>query len=122
MTRILVVDDEQAICEMLQELLTDEGYAVTTVSNGREALARVGDEHPDLVLTDVMMPIMDGAQLCRALAADPQAAAIPVVLMSAAGERNIRTRCNYAAFVDKPFNLLDLLDTVERVLNGVAGR
>ena len=122
MPRILVVDDEQAISQVLHDLLTDEGYEVLTAGNGREALACLVNGRPDLVLSDVMMPLMGGAELCQALAANPQYGSIPVVLMSAAGEGTTRERCSYAAFVAKPFNLLDILDTVERVLGDVAGR
>lgn len=116
MARILVVDDEQAICQVLQELLADEGYAVMTAGNGKEALARLVDGLPDLVIADVMMPIMGGPDLCNALARDPLMRSIPVVLMSAAGEQGARQQCRYAAFVAKPFNLSALLETVERVL------
>ena len=122
MPRILVVDDEQAISQVLHDLLVDEGYEVLTAGNGREALASMADGRPDLVLSDVMMPVMGGAELCQALAANPHYGAIPVVLMSAAGEGTTRERCSYAAFVAKPFNLLDILDTVERVLGDVAGQ
>ena len=122
MPRILVVDDEQAISQVLHDLLADEGYEVLTAGNGREALASMADGRPDLVLSDVMMPVMGGAELCQALAADPHYGSIPVVLMSAAGEGTTRERCAYEAFVAKPFNLLDILDTVERVLGDVAGR
>ncbi len=122
MPRILVVDDEQAISQVLHDLLADEGYEVLTAGNGREALASMADGRPDLVLSDVMMPVMGGAELCQALAADPRYGSIPVVLMSAAGEGTTRERCAYEAFVAKPFNLLDILDTVERVLGDVAGR
>ena len=97
-------------------------HAVTVAGNGREALVYMADGRPDLVLSDVMMPVMDGAELCQALAADARYGSIPVVPMSAAGERAARKRCSYAAFVAKPFNLLDILDTVERVLGDVAGR
>ena len=122
MPRILVVDDEQAISQVLHDLLTDEGYEVLTAGNGWEALACMTDGRPDLVLSDVMMPVMDGAELCKALAADARYGTIPVVLMSAAGEGTTRERCTYAAFVAKPFNLLDILDTVERLLGDVAGQ
>ena len=122
MRRILVVDDEQAISQVLHDLLADEGYEVLTAGNGREALVNMADGRPDLVLSDVMMPVMDGAELCRALASDARYGSIPVVLMSAAGERAAGERGTYAAFVAKPFNLLDILDTVERLLGDVAGQ
>ena len=120
MARILVVDDEQAVCQLLEELLADEGYTVVTAGNGKEALARLVDGPPDLVITDVMMPLMGGPELCDALARDPSMEAIPVVVMSAAGEPGARQPCRYAAFVAKPFTLLALLETVERVLRDSA--
>ena len=63
MLRILVVDDELAILLMLEELLTDAGYAVLTARDGREALARLGEVRPDLIVCDVMLPRLDGRQL-----------------------------------------------------------
>jgi two-component system, OmpR family, alkaline phosphatase synthesis response regulator PhoP len=118
MKRILVVEDELAIAEVVSELLGDEGYQVVTAANGQEALATLPKVEPDLVLSDVMMPLLDGRGLCRALAANPAYQSIPIVLMSAAGEAIAKNECTYNAYLHKPFELVDLLDTVERLIGG----
>ena len=118
MPTILVVDDEPAIAGMLQDLLEDEGYHVVTAGNGQEGLACLPEARPQLVLSDVMMPGLDGRAFCRALQADPTYRSIPVVLMSAAAAPDARDGCTYAAFVHKPFDLDTLVGTITRVLNG----
>jgi len=78
--RILVVDDEVEIVELLTDYLTAEGYRVTIASNGREALGKAGAEKPDLVILDIMMPDLDGFEVCRRLRAN---SGIPVIMLSA---------------------------------------
>lgn len=68
--RILVVDDEVEIVELLTDYLRAEGYRVTIASNGREALDKAGAEKPDLVILDIMMPDLDGFEVCRRLRAN----------------------------------------------------
>ena len=116
MTTILVVDDEVAITDLLQSLLEDVGYRVVTAVNGREALAVLGRQRPDLVLCDMMMPVLDGAGLCRAMQADAIYRTIPLVLMSAVRQKLLIVDCMYAAVVAKPFDLEVLLATVAYVL------
>jgi CheY-like chemotaxis protein len=117
MKTILVVDDEFGVAEVLEALLTDEGYRVTTAVNGRQGLTRLSEVRPDLVLLDVMMPIVDGPAMLRAMQEDPILRAIPVVMMSSLGEDVVRTQCQgYAAFLRKPFRATAVLDTVARIL------
>ncbi len=80
---VVVVDDERPILELLQEVLEGEGYAVVTAADGMTALELVRTLRPALVLTDIMLPRMDGLTLCAQLQADPQTAHLPVLLMSA---------------------------------------
>ena len=122
MPTILVVDDEPTIVGVVKDLLEEEGYDVVTAGNGREGLACVAEVHPQLVLSDVMMPVLDGHAFCRALQADPALRPIPVVLMSAAAPTDARDGCAYAAFMHKPFDLNILLDTVAVVLARATGR
>ena len=115
MPHILIVEDERAISDLLKDILEDEGYTVMTAEHGRDALARVAENPPHIILTDVMMPIMDGITLCRLLEVEPAYRAIPVVLMTAAQNLDVeRIRC--AAAIRKPFALDVLLDTIARVL------
>jgi CheY-like chemotaxis protein len=114
---LVVVDDEPAIAEMVQDLLEYEGYQVVTAGNGHAGLTCVAQVRPQLVLSDVMMPGLDGVAFCRALHADPSTRAIPVVLMSAAAAPAAEDGCRYAAFVRKPFDLVTLVDVIRAVLS-----
>lgn len=111
MKTVLLVDDEHAIVDALSGILEDEGFRVLTASNGREALARLGDGAPDVALVDVMMPVMDGRELLREMQGDARWRHIPVVLMSAVPqgilERDAPLTC--AAFFQKPFDLWQLI-------------
>jgi len=116
---VLLVDDEHAILDALSGTLEDEGFRVVTASNGREALARLGEAVPDVALVDMMMPIMDGRELLREMQGDARWRGIPVVLMSAVPqsilERDAPLLC--ADFFQKPFDLWKLLDRL-RELSG----
>jgi CheY-like chemotaxis protein len=116
MAVVLVVDDEFGIVKLLEEVLTDEGHRVLTATNGRQALDRAAEEKPSLVVTDFMMPIMDGAALLAAMAADASLADIPVVIMSSIAEVTVAERSpGYAAFVRKPFNIFAVVDLVAKL-------
>lgn len=114
--KILVVDDEAAIRNLLHDLLGDEGYTVSTASNGRVALAMVTQEQPDLILMDVMMPELDGVETLRLLRAGPHSAAVPVILMSAAAYLTPDS-ADGMAFISKPFNLDHVLAVVHHMLS-----
>lgn len=117
MATVLVVDDEFGISTLLKDVFEDEGHRVLVATNGRQALERVAEEKPDLVLTDFMMPVMDGAALIQALAADPATEGIPVLIMSSMPEATVAERCpGYATFVRKPFKIYDVMDIVTDLL------
>lgn len=118
MSKLLIVDDEVAILEALMDILEVEGYAVSTASNGAEGLASVGKSRPDLILLDLMMPVMDGQEMLRRLKDDPSLRTIPVVVMSA-GRVN-KSDLHGSHFLAKPFELDDLLDTVAKELGKTA--
>ncbi len=112
---ILVVDDEPGIRDVVSHLLDDEGFPVTTASNGREALASVRRERPDLLLLDLNMPVMTGWEVLAQLQAAQ--ADIPVVFMTAEyGGRAEAERCRADGYLGKPFDLEDLLLLVARYL------
>jgi two-component system, OmpR family, alkaline phosphatase synthesis response regulator PhoP len=114
---ILLVEDELILIEILSAVLEDAGYRVVTVGDGRAGLAALPTAQPDLVLCDVMMPLMDGREMCRRMQADPAFQHVPVVLMTAAPGTVSLADCKYAALVRKPFDLDRLLD----VINALAG-
>jgi CheY-like chemotaxis protein len=114
---VLVVDDEFGVAKLLEDVLLDEGHRVLTASNGRQALERMAADKPDLIFSDCMMPVMDGAAMLAAMAADPNLYDIPVVLMSSLPEAAVAERCNgYASFMRKPFRIFDVPDLVRSLL------
>jgi CheY-like chemotaxis protein len=122
MATILVVDDEFGISELLEALLTDEGHRVLTAMNGRQALERMEEAKPDLVISDLMMPVMDGAALLRAIRNRLDWQDIPFVLMCALPEATIQDRIQgYISFVRKPFRIDNIVRLVERILGGKPG-
>jgi len=117
MQTVLVVDDEFGIGEVLEAILTDEGYRVVTAINGHHALERLAGNRVDLVLSDLMMPVMDGSALLKALRDDARYRDIPFVLMCSLPEPNIANRIKgYTAFMHKPFRVEQVLDLVAKVL------
>jgi CheY-like chemotaxis protein len=118
--KILVVDDEEYIVDLLSLLLEDDGHVPLRAYNGREALEMAVRERPALVIADVMMPVMDGEALVRALKADPNLAATPVILMSALG--SLRRKAGADDFVTKPFDLELVRKVIQRHLNGSDAR
>ena len=121
MAVVLVVDDEVGIANLLADVLSDEGHRVIVAANGHEGLKRAEEERPDLIITDFMMPVMDGAQLIKALADHPDLKRVPVFLISSAPEAALRDKCSgYALFIRKPFRIYDVVDLVTRHI-GPAG-
>lgn len=121
MPKILVVDDDAVIQQLIEVNLELEGYEVVKASNGEEALARVADEAPDLVLLDVMMPRMNGRDVCRKIKGDPETANIPVIFLSArAQDLDVEAGLELGAdaYVTKPFDPANLLETIADLLGG----
>jgi two-component system, OmpR family, phosphate regulon response regulator PhoB len=112
---ILLVDDERPVREMLALALEDTGFSVLQAFHGRHALQVIAQHRPDLVISDVMMPLIGGIELCRRLKSDPETAAIPVVLMSAAGAQAGRG-AGADAVVAKPFDLEEMDTLGHRLL------
>jgi len=116
MPSILIAEDEFSIATLLHDILADEGYTVVLARNGQEALELLGTTHPALVLTDVMMPILDGFALCRAIQADPAHQALPVIIMSAIVDPPAADGCRAIGFLKKPFDLQHVVDTINNVI------
>ncbi len=117
---ILVVDDYADNVELLEELLTDCGYKVTTAYDGDEALRKVTLSKPDLILLDIMMPKMDGYQVCEALRADKNTKEIPIIFVTAKTEVKDWTHAIFNvgvnSYITKPINPKKLIDKVKSVL------
>ncbi len=116
---ILVVDDQPESRELLHAHLTNAGYEVLTAQDGLEALAAVAAQPPDLILLDVMMPGLDGFEVCRRLKADEETAFIPIVMLTALYDPEHRLRgieLGADDFLGKPFSHLELLTRVRSLL------
>lgn len=111
---ILIVDDELDLLLASAAVLEHFGYRIRTASNGREALACVLKERPDIVVSDFMMPVMDGADFCRALRANPELKNIPFILCSAGRLRNdVGIPCD--TFFRKPVLIEELVNEINRL-------
>jgi CheY-like chemotaxis protein len=116
LNRVLIVDDEVVIRDAIAAVLRGEGYEVTTATNGQEGLARALSARPDVVLVDMMMPVMDGEEMSRRLQEDPEMREVPIVVMSAVHRSLRELTFNHAAFLPKPFDLDTLLETIAEAL------
>ena len=117
--RILIADDVKANRNLLARLLTHEGYAVTAVPDGAAAIQAIATERPDLVLTDVLMPHVDGFELCRHVKGDPDTRLIPVVLVTSLSDREDRIEgINAGAddFLSKPVDTCELTARVRSLM------
>ena len=115
---VLVVDDDADIRETLTLVLEDEGYAVASVANGEEALSwlRSHEERPDVILLDLMMPIMDGMEFLKVQMVDPELSKIPVVVFTADSSVPHRQELSTVAGVlIKPVGIAELMDVLVRI-------
>ena len=117
--RILVVDDEIYIVHILEFSLTMEGYSILTASDGEEALRVIESERPDLIVLDIMMPKLDGYEVCRRLRQDEQFQELPVILLSAKGrpiDREAGLQAGADDYITKPFSPRKLLEKIRELL------
>jgi CheY-like chemotaxis protein len=119
MADILVVDDSPVIRRMLAFMLERGGHAVTFASNGREGLAAIEARHPDLIIADLAMPVMDGMALVRRLKADPAWSNLPIVMLTASAEAKDHSAAlavGVDGFVTKPLRSIEVIEIVNRLL------
>jgi len=117
--KILIVDDEPNIVISLEFLMKREGFLVVVAVDGEEALQKIAELEPDLVLLDVMMPLKSGFEVCQEVRANPAWAAIKIIMLTAKG-RDTEVHKGMAlgadAYVTKPFSTKDLVTKVRSVL------
>ena len=120
--RVLVVEDEDNIALALDFLMTREGYDHARIADGAEALPRIRDMHPDLVLLDVMLPGASGYEICQGVRLDPALAHVKILMMTARGsaiEKRKGLAMGADGFITKPFELKELRAEVRRLLETV---
>jgi twitching motility two-component system response regulator PilH len=119
MSKVLVVEDSPPQREMISSLLKDNGMNVTSASDGIEALEQIQQDRPDIVVLDIVMPRMNGYELCRRLKENPTTKELPVVMCSTKGEEFDRywgMRQGANAYIAKPFQPQELVGTVKKLL------
>ena len=126
-TRILVAEDDPDIAGLLEMYLKKAGFLATVVPTGREVMPHIKRETPDLVVLDLMLPGLDGLQLCRAIRADANTAAIPIIMLTAKAEESDRIvglELGADDYITKPFSPNEVVARVRALLrraHGVAG-
>ena len=117
MNKVLIVDDDQDLLEMVEMALTDQGFNVCTLADGRSFFASIKDFNPDIILLDVFLNDADGRDLCHQLKSDPALKHIPVALYSAGHMSNstiINSKANI--YITKPFNIMQLGEKLRGML------
>jgi len=118
--KILVVDDEPNITMVMQEQLELQGYSVIVASDGTEGLEKAKKEKPDLIILDVMLPKMNGYEVCGLLKQDEKYASIPIILFTGRtqdSEKELGKKIGADAHLTKPFGTKMLLETIKKLLN-----
>jgi two-component system, chemotaxis family, chemotaxis protein CheY len=111
---VLIVEDEKALCDLLADVLEADGHTARQAQNGLEALKRIEERRPQIILLDMMMPIMDGWQFISQLRSNPSWATIPVVVMTAVYDMStLERRTGARAILTKPFDIELILEAVE---------
>jgi len=117
--KILVVEDEESLLKLESILLTSKGYEVKGVSNGQAALDAIAEEHPDLVLLDIMLPEIDGFEVCRRIKSNEATRNIPVIMLTAKKTRDDMARGEKVGadwYITKPFKSAMVIETIQRFL------
>jgi len=123
--RILVVEDEESLLKLETILLTVKGYEVIGCISGTDALLRLEREHIDLVLLDIMLPDIDGFEVCRRIKHDSKTSHVPVVMLTAKKSQADQERgaaCGADAYMTKPFKSAVIIETIENLINGAGAR
>jgi two-component system cell cycle response regulator DivK len=123
--RILVVEDQDDLRAILRDILAASGYAVIEAADGAEGVAKAASEHPDLVLMDIQLPVLDGYEATRQIKALPNLAAIPIIAVSSFAMKGDEEKARASGcddYVTKPYSPFDLLRLVRRYLQETVQR
>jgi twitching motility two-component system response regulator PilG len=124
-SRILVVEDEESLLKLESILLTSKGYEVTGVTDGKAAMEVLASNRPDLVVLDIMLPDIDGFEICRRIKENPETRKIPVLMLTA--KKNSQDFARGAqvgadAYITKPFKAAKVVEMIEGLLAAAAGQ
>lgn len=117
--RILVVEDEESLLKLESILFSSKGYQVTGVRDGKSALEAIAVDRPDLVVLDIMLPDLDGFDVCRAIKQNPATASLPVIMLTAKKSSQDLERGKNAgadAYITKPFKSVKVLEVIEGLI------
>ena len=121
MPRLLLVEDEESAAEMLAAILELEGFHVTLAANGKRAIEVLEEAQPALIITDYMMPMMDGIEMAQAIRAMPAYSTVPILMTSGVAEAALKEHESLlSAFLRKPFRIEALLEVVRRLLSNAS--
>jgi len=118
---ILIIEDDPSFSRAINHIVEKEGYDVSTASNGMTGLRMVRENPPDLLILDVMLPGLDGFEICSQLRSDPPTAELPIIMLSAKGQETDREtglKVGASEYLTKPVNRELLLETISRLLSG----
>lgn len=121
--KILIVDDEKDIVKMLDYNLKKEGFRTISCYNGEEALSLVAREHPDLIILDLMLPEVDGLEVCKALKKDSSTSAIPIIMLTAKtqeADKILGLELGADDYITKPFSPRELVARIKAVLRRIS--
>lgn len=117
--RVLIVEDEESLLKLETILLTVRGFEVTGAFTGKMAMDKIGEEHFDLVLLDIMLPDIDGFEVCRQIRNNPRTAAIPIIMLTGKKTQDDQDRgvsCGANSYIIKPFKSAMIIDEINRLL------
>lgn len=123
--RILIVEDEESLLKLETILLTVKGYEVSGVLTGNDAMKIVSDEAFDLILLDIMLPDIDGYEVCRRIKLNLKTSAIPVVMLTAKkapNDQELGVACGASAYLTKPFKSSMIIEVIENLLKVSSGK
>ena len=117
--KILLIDDEPELVEMVKMRLETNGYEVIIAYDGQEALEKARKEKPDLIILDLILPKLDGYQVCRMLKFDRTTSKIPIIMLTALSQKEDREwgkRVNADAYITKPFESEELMEKIKELI------
>lgn len=117
--KVLIVEDEESLLKLESILLTSKGFEVKGVSNGKAALESLEEDKPDLILLDIMLPEIDGFEVCQRIKANPETKNIPVIMLTAKKSREDMARGELVGadwYITKPFKSAMVIETIQRFM------